>query len=139
MRRIVFLNHLHAGAAVLRNLVDVGTFHQTQTYVCVPQAISCTPVSLTVEFESFLFQDSIKKCVVGFGKEQISRLRIVPLLHSAERQYGTCGALAITDTTFTTNLNFENGLAGGIVIDDADVAVFKPSGFIRPDPRVGHE
>ena len=39
VRRAIFLDHLDAGAAVLRDLADIGPFHQAQTDVCVPQAI----------------------------------------------------------------------------------------------------
>ncbi len=38
VRRVIFFDHLDAGAAVFGDLVDVGTFHQAQTYICVPEA-----------------------------------------------------------------------------------------------------
>jgi hypothetical protein len=40
VRRIVFLNHLDAGAAVFGDLVDVRAFHEAQANVCMPQAVS---------------------------------------------------------------------------------------------------
>ena len=41
VRRVILLDHLDAGAAVFGDLVDVGTSHQAQTDVCVPQG--CRP------------------------------------------------------------------------------------------------
>ena len=40
VRRIEFLDHLDAGAAVLGDLVDVGTLYQPHTDVGVAQAVS---------------------------------------------------------------------------------------------------
>ena len=42
VRRVVFLNHLDAGAAVLSHLVVVGTFHKAQADVRMPQAVRRT-------------------------------------------------------------------------------------------------
>src|SRR5271165_1812071 len=48
MRRIVFLNHLHACPAVLGNLIDVGTFKKAQTYVGMAKAIRRSRPPVTV-------------------------------------------------------------------------------------------
>ena len=59
MRRIVFLNHLHACPAVLGDLIDVGTFEQAQANVGVAQAIGRSRPAVTVGAK-LLF---LKNCV----------------------------------------------------------------------------
>jgi len=54
MRRIVLLDHLDAGPAVLGDLIDVRPLQQPQAYVGVPQAIRRPPLALAVELELLL-------------------------------------------------------------------------------------
>ena len=51
VRRVEFLDHLHARPAVLRDLVDVRALHQPHTYIGVPQAVGGAAVSVTIELE----------------------------------------------------------------------------------------
>src|SRR5580658_2640107 len=51
VRRVIFLDHLDAGPAVFGDLVDVGAFHQAETYICVPQAVSRSRQAFAVEPE----------------------------------------------------------------------------------------
>ena len=48
VRRIVFLDHLDTGATVFRNLIDVGTLHQPETDISMPQAVAGARVALAV-------------------------------------------------------------------------------------------
>jgi hypothetical protein len=50
VRRVELLDHLHAGAAVLSDLVDVGAFHQAHADIGVPEAVRGAPVAVAVEF-----------------------------------------------------------------------------------------
>ena len=54
MRGIVFLYHLDTGAAVLGDLVNVGTSEQAQEDIGVTQAISCPRTGVAVN-EKVLF------------------------------------------------------------------------------------
>src|ERR1017187_770265 len=45
---VIFLDHLNVGAAVLRDLIDVRAFHETQADVGVPQAVGRAGLSFTV-------------------------------------------------------------------------------------------
>src|ERR1700730_11349609 len=76
---VVFLDHLDTGAAVLRNLIYVRAFHETQADVGVPQAIGCSVLSLTIFLEAFFVQDSVEELPMGLWKNRIGRLRLVPL------------------------------------------------------------
>ena len=54
--RVVFLDHLGASAAVLGDLVDVGTLHQAQAGVGVPQAVGRPGAAFAVEAEALLLE-----------------------------------------------------------------------------------
>src|ERR1039458_1369442 len=95
--RVVFLDHLYAGAAVLRNLIDVRAFHQTQADVGVPQAVRRAGLSLAVLLQIFLVKDRVEELPVGLRKNRIGRLRLVPLDQPLKRLYGPAGALAVAD------------------------------------------
>ena len=73
MRRIVFLDHLDAGAAVFGDLVDVGTFHQAQTDVRMPQTVSRSRPAFAVESQIFLVQDRLEKLALPFRKNEVCR------------------------------------------------------------------
>src|ERR1700691_4808901 len=65
---VVFLDHLDAGAAVLRDLINVRAFHETQADVGVPQAVGRAGLSFTVLLQIFLVKDGVEKLPVGLGK-----------------------------------------------------------------------
>ena len=68
MGRVVLLDHFNASAAVLGDLVDVGTFHQTQADVCMPQAVRRARLAFTVDAELFLVEDGFEKLSLLFWK-----------------------------------------------------------------------
>ena len=49
MGSIEFFDHLDAGTTILGDLVDIGSLHQPETDVCVPQAIGGAPIAVAVE------------------------------------------------------------------------------------------
>jgi hypothetical protein len=69
---IIFLDHFDAGPAVLGDLVDVRAFQEAQADVGVPEAVSCTGMSLPVLLETFLVKDRIEEFPVGFRKQDRS-------------------------------------------------------------------
>ena len=50
MDRIVLLDHLNAGAAVLGYLVDIGTFHEAHADIGIAQAVSRARLAVSVIF-----------------------------------------------------------------------------------------
>jgi hypothetical protein len=79
VRRIVFLDHLDAGAAVFSDLVDVGALHQPQAYICMPQTVRRTRSASPVEPKIFLVEDGLEKFALPFRKEEVRRSRPAPL------------------------------------------------------------
>jgi len=71
--RIVFLNHLDAGAAVLGDLVDVRALHQAQADVSMPQAIGSSRPSVSVQLEILFVENRIEKFTMGFREDQVGR------------------------------------------------------------------
>ncbi len=79
MRRIVFLNHLHACPAVLGNLIDVGTFKQAQANVGVAQAVRRSRPSVTVGAKLFFLKDCVEQLARPFREQKIGGSGRVPL------------------------------------------------------------
>jgi hypothetical protein len=75
VRHLIFLDHLDAGTAVFGDLVDVGPFHKAQTDVSVPQAVSRSRPSFTIDPEILLVQDRLEKLALPFRKNEVRRLR----------------------------------------------------------------
>ncbi len=75
MGGVVLLDHLDAGAAVFGDLVDVGTFHQAQTYICVPEAVGRSRSPFTIQSEVFLVEDRLEKLALPFRKDEVRRFR----------------------------------------------------------------
>ena len=73
MRRVVLLDHLDAGAAVLGDLVDVGTFHQAQADVCMPQAVRRARSAFAVDAKLFLVEDGFEKLALPLRKNEVRR------------------------------------------------------------------
>src|ERR1039457_5663528 len=136
---VVFLDHLNAGAAVLRDLINVRAFHETQADVGVPQAVGRAGLSFTVFLEAFFVQDGVEELTVGLRKNQIGRLRLVPLDQPLERPDGSAGALAIADAAFAADLDLKDGFVAALIIDDLHGAVFKVVRCVRTQAGVGHE
>src|SRR5690606_35695912 len=78
-RGVVLLDHLDAGAAVLGDLVDVGSFHQAQTDIGMAQAVCRPALSDAVELEILLGQNRVELCAVVAGKQAVGRLWLVAL------------------------------------------------------------
>src|ERR1019366_3963925 len=78
VRRVIFLDHLDTGTAVFGDLVDIGTFQQAQTDVCVPQAVSRSRPAITIKPEIFFVQDCLEKLALPFRKNEVCRLRQGP-------------------------------------------------------------
>src|ERR1039458_4752347 len=139
MRGVVFLDHLYAGAAVLRNLINIRAFHETQADVGVPQAVGRAGLSFTVFLEVFFVQDCVEELPVGLRKNRIGRLRLVPLDQPLKRLYGSAGALAIADAAFAANLDLKDGFMAALILDDLHIAIFKLVRLVRPQAGIGHE
>jgi hypothetical protein len=65
---VVFLDHLDAGAAVLRDLINVCAYHKTQADVGVPQAVGRSGLSFPVFLDAFFAQDGVEELPGVFGK-----------------------------------------------------------------------
>jgi hypothetical protein len=68
MRCIIFLDHLDASAAVLCDLLDVGTLHQAQADVCLPQTVGRTRSPFAVETKLLFLKDSFEKLALPLRK-----------------------------------------------------------------------
>ncbi len=71
MRRVIFLDHFDAGAAVLGDLVDVGTLHKAQADVCMPQAVRRTRSAFAVEPKIFLIEDGFEKLALPLRNNEV--------------------------------------------------------------------
>ena len=60
MGGVEFLDHFNAGAAVFGDLIDVGSFHEPETYISVAQGIGGTPQAFPVCFEFLFAEDGIE-------------------------------------------------------------------------------
>ena len=47
----MFLDHLDTGAAILGNLIDVGSFEQTKADVSMPQTVAGADMTIAVELQ----------------------------------------------------------------------------------------
>ena len=60
VRGVMLLDHLHAGTAVLGDLVDVCALHQPKADVSVAKAVGRAAVAFSVEFQPFLVEDTVE-------------------------------------------------------------------------------
>jgi hypothetical protein len=67
VRRVIFLDHLDAGAAIFCNLLDLGTLHQAQTNIGVPQAVGRSRPSFATGSEAFLVSIILNSSRCHFG------------------------------------------------------------------------
>ena len=89
VRRVVFLDHLDASAAVLSDLVDVGTLHQAQADVCMPQTVGRTRSAFAVETKLFFVEDGFEKLALPLGKNEIRGSGRAPLFAKSQRRSRT--------------------------------------------------
>ncbi len=162
MGGVEFLDHLHAGPAVLGDLVNIGALHQPQAYIRVPQAVSRPRLAIAVHLEVVLGQYTVEQFQVAAGEHLIGRLgqfirqdriRIklapVPSLHPTLRfwpvkqalvgPHGASGAFAEADATLAPNLNLQNFLTRARVRYHRHVAVLQIPCLVRPHAGVAHE
>src|SRR5215831_8019289 len=130
MRGIVLFDHLDAGAAVLRNLIDVGAFQETETYVGMSQTIRGTLVAVAIDFQLFLFKDCVEEITLTIWKQPLRRLWVVPFLQALERQHCARHALAVTNASLPANLYFQDYLTSRIIFHDPHITVFKSFRFV---------
>lgn len=103
VRRVVFLDHLDAGATVFRNLIDVGPLHQPETDVGMSQAVAGSRVSLATMFHAEFVEERVEEFTLNLWEQELIRPHAVPLLHPFERNHGTGNRLAKADTTLAAN------------------------------------
>lgn len=74
MRRVEFLNHFDAGAAVVRDLVNVGTLHQSHTDVSMTQALHGAWLLVAVALELCPVQYAIEEFDMIAGGDKLGGL-----------------------------------------------------------------
>src|SRR5215471_9906658 len=84
MRGVIFLDHLDAGAAVLGDLVDIRTLHQSQADVRMTQTVRCARTAFTIKAQMFLIQDGLKKFPLPFRKKQVGLVEVFASLQQTE-------------------------------------------------------
>src|SRR5712691_5159750 len=160
MGGIVLLDHLDTGTAVFGDLIDVGTFHQAQTNICVSEAIGRSRSAFTIQSEVLLIKDGLEKLALPFRKDQVCRFwktqfsgpvrrgfwsvlvlacRTESGLQSLERAHGAAHALAVAYTALAAHLDLKDGLPARVVFNDCHVPELKAPCFIRPKAGVGRE
>ncbi len=144
MHGVVLLDHFDASTAVLRDLVDVGSFHQAQTDIGVPQAVGGAAIAFAVKLEVKVGKNVVEHAALAFVREQLvsrtGRIAVpFPGFETAEGQDGTGHALAVAGAAFAADLYLKNGLAAVAVFHDFYVAKFKPVGLVGTQAGVTHE
>ena len=76
MRRVKFLSHLDAGAAIFGDLVDVSTLHQPHTNVSIPRALGHARLLFAVLLEFCPFQNAIEEFDIIAREDGICELEI---------------------------------------------------------------
>lgn len=71
VRRVVFLDHLDASASVFGDLVDVGTLHQAQADVSMPQTVGGTGSAFAVKAKILFVEDGFEKLALPLAKKEI--------------------------------------------------------------------
>ena len=82
---VEFLDHLHAGAAVLDNLVGVRRLREAHADVGVAQAVGRTLVAIAVKLEVDAAQDAVERLDVGCRER---RDPLAPAIAEPARQSG---------------------------------------------------
>ena len=66
---VVLLDHLDTRAAVLGDLVDIGTFHQAQTDICMPEAVRGPRLAFAIEAKLLLVEDRFKELALPLRED----------------------------------------------------------------------
>jgi hypothetical protein len=74
VRRVEGFDHLHAGAAILGDLINVGSFHQPHADVGVPEAIGRSAIAIAVELQLQVFQNHVNLVSRGLTENLIRTL-----------------------------------------------------------------
>jgi len=90
VRGVVLLNHFHAGATILGDLIDVRPL--TEADVGVPQAVERSPLTVSAELQFLLFEDCIEKLVVRLRKYPVIGCG---LLRFASRRKGSTAPVVL--------------------------------------------
>ena len=69
------LDHLDTGAAVFRNLINVGSFHEPHTDVGVSKAVGRTSVAIAISFQVGAIEYTVKQLDVIAGKHEVGSRR----------------------------------------------------------------
>jgi hypothetical protein len=89
---VILVDHLHARAAVLSDLVDVGPLHQAQADVCVPQAVCSARLAFAVEAKLLLLEDGFEKLALSLRENYVGRFGRAPLsVRNSRCVGGSCG------------------------------------------------
>lgn len=111
VRGIEFLDHLHAGAAVLGDLVDVGAFHQPHADIGLTEAFEGAALPFSVELQLLLVEDGVEQFAMGSREDQIGLRRATPLPDALERKQCAGYALAEADALLPAHIDFKDRLA----------------------------
>ena len=165
VRCVIFLDHLDASTAVLSNLVDVGTFHQPQTDVCMPQTVRGTRSAFAVEAKIFLIEDGLEKFALPFRKNEVRRSgraplfardsgglgrfcgrvhainarRAEPALKSLKGQHRTRHTFAISDAALSADFNLQDRFIRIPIMNDGDIPKLKAPGLVGPQSSIDCE
>src|SRR5438445_788395 len=58
---VKFLDHLHAGPAVLGNLIDIGTLHQPEANIGVTQAVTGSDIAVAVALQLEFIENGVQQ------------------------------------------------------------------------------
>ena len=61
MSGIELLDHLHAGAAILGDLINVGALHKTHANICVAKAVGRPRIVVPVKLEIGALEDAVEQ------------------------------------------------------------------------------
>lgn len=127
---VIFFDHFDTRAAVLGNLVNVGSLHQTKADVGVAKAVRRPALAVAIDLEVEFVENRVEKLSMVSWEDEIGGGRIVPFLKAPERNNGARRALAEPDSSFPADLDFQDALLCAVVPNDRDVAMFKSSCFV---------
>lgn len=144
MCRVVLFDHLDAGAAVLRDLVDVCTIHQAHADVSVAQAVRTPPASFAVELQSELAKNCIHQLSRRTSwKENVRLAGLRPvaaaLAKSLEGEHGVCRALAVSGAALSAYFDFQDRFLSGPILHDLHVPELQLRCLVWPQARIAEE
>ena len=141
VRGVEFLDHLHAGAAVLGDLINVRPLHQSQADIGMPQAVGGPALALAVEFEVLLLKDEFEQLAMGIGKHEVGRApdSRASSRRASEGKHGSRHAFAIADAALSADVDLQDGspLSRSSTIFTSRNSMRRASSGRKPG--VGHE